>query len=224
MLVFKGRCKIQLKSSFYTFTVLMQIHCDEHKKGLPRKTFFAAGLSQTVCWDSPTWWTPDKDSAEGGNTDQTSVGQNQDGWKSRPSFHSPDRGQRDCQCLSNLFSAPKASGSSPSWLSFPGAAPPLQTRLPEQLQQQPDKRDYRRKAAHTELAETARTLLCPDETQKDKHTSFSVASCAFSKLFNITLTGNETLTSNWASCCPHCCTSAVPEIHMSCWVMFAQAL
>lgn len=124
---------------------------NEHSKSLPGKTFFAAGLSQTVCWDSPTWWTPEKDRAEGGNIDQTSACQNQDGWKSCRSFNSPDRGQRDCRCLSNLSSAPKASGSSPSSLSFPGAAPPLQTRLPEQLQQQPDKRDYRRRAAHTEL-------------------------------------------------------------------------
>lgn len=29
---------------------------------------------------------------------------------------------------------------------------------------------------------------------------------------------------NCASCCPERCTSAVPEIHMSGWVMFAQAL
>lgn len=49
------------------------------------------------------------------------------------SYNSPDQEQRDCRRRSNPSSAPRASGSSPSWSGSPGAGPPPRTRLPEQL-------------------------------------------------------------------------------------------
>lgn len=59
-------------------------------------------------------------------------------------FDSPDQGQQDCQCRSNPSSAPEASESSPFWLNSLGAAPPLQTPLPEQLRTKPDMRYFKR--------------------------------------------------------------------------------
>lgn len=150
---------------------------------------FSRQFAETAQPDELLW-----KSSSSGNIDQTSVCQNQEGWKSRRSSNSPDRGPRDCRCLSNLSSAPKASGSSPSWSSFPGAAPPLPTHQPEQLQRQPDKRDYRRRPAHTELLLRVFTLQPQQQNEprcvlmrpgKDKHTSLNllcVRLCCFYKI------------------------------------------
>lgn len=39
-------------------TIRLAMRANLREWGLPGKTFVAEGLFPTVCWDSPTWWTP----------------------------------------------------------------------------------------------------------------------------------------------------------------------